>query len=111
MVTYTAGESVTFTVNQTTAFFFRGALNYDHGTKLVTLKPQSNPDQTTTTTISDYSSTLDFDQILYWQSGLNRDEAYAIQITQLGTTGQTTAFSFSELNIIDGCVYIFGTIM
>ena len=104
MATSTAGESVTFTLNQTTAFFLRGTLNYDHGHKSVTFTPHSNAGQATTTTILDYSTTLDFEQILYWQSGLDRDQSYTVQITQLAD-GTETSFSFSSLDIIDGCVY------
>ena len=100
MKTATAGESVTFTFNQTTAFFLRGTLNYDHGHKSVTFTPHSNAGQATTTTILDYSTTLDFDQILYWQSGLDRDQSYTVQITQLAD-GNSTNFSFSGLDIID----------
>ena len=103
MATTIAGEPVTFTLNQTTAFFLLGTLNADHGQKLVTFTPNSNPGQTTATTILDYSSTLDFDQILYWQSGLDRDQNYTVQITQLAEVN-ATSFSFSSLVIIDGYV-------
>ena len=106
MLTAVAGEAVTFTLSQTTAFFLRGALNNDHGPKSVKFAPVENSGQATTTTFLDYSTTLDFNQILYWQSGLDRDQSYTVQITQLADGG-ATSFSFSSLDIIDGCVDIF----
>ena len=107
MVTYVAGDFVTFTLNETTAFFLRGAVNFDHGFKLVTLTPYSDPSQSKTRIINDYSSILSFRTILYWESGLDRDETYRVQITPLAASSQPppgtgSSFSFSELDIIDG---------
>ena len=108
MSTIVAGESVTFTLNETTAFFLRGAANHDHGLKSVTFTPQSNPSQAKTTFISDYSSLLSFDTILYWESGLDRDQSYIVQVTPLAASSQLppggSGFSFSELDVIDGYV-------
>lgn len=93
---------MTFTLNQTSAFFLRGTVNRDHGPKTVTFTPQSNPSQIKTTIINDYSSVLSFASVLYWESGLDRNQTYTVQITQLGGPSQPTGFSFSELDIIDG---------
>lgn len=99
MVTNTAGESVSFTLQNATAFFLYGADNLDHGSKTVSVTPSSNPSEARTALINDQSSALDFRQILYWESGLNRDDTYTIEITEVGGT----AFSFSSLDILDGC--------
>lgn len=101
MVTDVPGESVTFVINQTSAFFLRGAVNHDHKAKFVTLTPLSNPSQAKSIIINDYSSLLDFSQILYWESGLDREENYSVQITQLGDPGVSASFSFNVLDIID----------
>ncbi|TCD60917.1 hypothetical protein EIP91_009290 [Steccherinum ochraceum] len=98
MVTNTAGESVSFTLQNATAFFLYGADNLDHGSKTVSVTPSSNPSEARTALINDQSSALDFRQILYWESGLNRDDTYTIEITEVGGT----AFSFSSLDILDG---------
>lgn len=109
MGTRVVGESVIFTINETTAFFLRGAVNYDHGPKVVTLTPYSDPSQSKTIIINDYSSILSFDTILYWESGLDRDQTYSVQLSSLSAgspsqlpPGSGPAFSFSELDIIDG---------
>ena len=101
MTTNVPGEAVTFTLNETTAFFLRGAVNHDHGPKTVTITPQNNPSQAKTTTINDFSSILSFETILYWESGLDRSQTYTVQITQLGGSLQSQSLSFSELDIID----------
>ncbi|THH32963.1 hypothetical protein EUX98_g1184 [Antrodiella citrinella] len=101
MVTNTAGESVSFTLSNTTAFFLRGALNNDHGPKTVTITPNSNPAQARNASFNDASSVLEFNQIVYWESGLDRDENYTVLVTDAGITG-STSFSISSLDIIDG---------
>ncbi|TCD60918.1 hypothetical protein EIP91_009291 [Steccherinum ochraceum] len=100
MLTASPGDSVSFTVTQTTAFFLYGAVNADHLPKTVSITPSSNPSQIRRTIINDFSSALDFKQILYWESGLDRDETYTVQIAQIGP-GETS-LSFSSLDLLDG---------
>ncbi|TCD60919.1 hypothetical protein EIP91_009292 [Steccherinum ochraceum] len=100
MVTASPGDSVSFTVTQTTAFFLYGAVNADHLPKTATITPSSNPSQIRRTIINDFSSALDFKQILFWESGLDRDETYTVQIAQIGP-GETS-LSFSSLDLLDG---------
>ncbi|TCD68536.1 hypothetical protein EIP91_010461 [Steccherinum ochraceum] len=92
--------SVSFTLSNTTAFFLYGAVNSDHHPKSVSIVPASNLNLIRRAIINDTSSALDFKQILYWESGLDRDEAYTVQIAQIGP--EETSMSFSSLDIIDG---------
>lgn len=103
MTTNIAGESASFTLSQASAFFLYGAVNHDHGMKVATLTPLSDPSKAKTTLLNDLSSALDFKQILYWESDLDRDQNYTVRITQVGGT----AFSFSSLDITDGFVRYF----
>ncbi|KAH8108146.1 hypothetical protein BXZ70DRAFT_40551 [Cristinia sonorae] len=104
MVTSTVGESVSFTLEQTTAFFLYGSMNFDHGQKLATLTPHSDPSKARTTVLNDYSSALDFFQIIYWEAGLDRNEHYSVQITQVGQAPGNIqpSFGFHSLLIMDG---------
>ncbi|TCD60920.1 hypothetical protein EIP91_009293 [Steccherinum ochraceum] len=100
MLTADPGDSVSFTLSNTSAFFLYGAVNSDHHPKTVSIVPASNANLIRRTMINDYSSALDFKQILYWESGLDRDETYTVRIAQIGP-GETS-LSFSSLDIIDG---------
>ncbi|KAH8100275.1 hypothetical protein BXZ70DRAFT_179619 [Cristinia sonorae] len=104
MFTATVGESVSFTVNQTTAFFLYASFDFDRGQKIVTVTPYSDPSKVRTTAVTDFSNALDFVQILYWEAGLDRDESYNVQIIQVGLTprGGTPNFRFHTLVTIDG---------
>ncbi|THV01104.1 hypothetical protein K435DRAFT_854077 [Dendrothele bispora CBS 962.96] len=100
MRTNTKNATVSFTLTNTTAFFLRGAVNYDHTTKNAILT--SNKDGSSeNTTINDFSTIFDFGQILYWKSDLNRNETYNVQITNVD---DSKFFSFGSLDLIDGYV-------
>lgn len=101
MVTFTQDESVSFTLMQTNAFFLWGAVNFDHGPKTATITPNNSSEEARTISLNDFSSLLDFKQIIYWESGLDRDQNYTVTITQTAPG----AFSFSRLDIIDRYVY------
>ncbi|KAH8100285.1 hypothetical protein BXZ70DRAFT_180298 [Cristinia sonorae] len=104
MLTSTLGESVSFTINQTSAFFLYGSCNRDHAKKVVTVTPYGDPSKAWTTTINDHSSILDFFQIIHWEAGLDRDESYNVQIIQAGLPPNNLApnFGFHSLVTIDG---------
>ncbi|THU87284.1 hypothetical protein K435DRAFT_620430, partial [Dendrothele bispora CBS 962.96] len=69
---------VTFTLQEATAFFLWGAVNHDHEEKSIALTSKNGASRLTT--INDTSSVLDFKQVLYWESGLDREDTYTIQI-------------------------------
>lgn len=101
MSTYTQGNSVSFTLVQTNAFFLWGTVNHDHGPKTATITPSNSSGEARATPLNDFSSLLDLKQIIYWESGLDRDQNYTVTVTQTDPGG----FSFSSLDIIDGSVY------
>ncbi|KAL0574499.1 hypothetical protein V5O48_007474 [Marasmius crinis-equi] len=102
MVTSTMGDTLTFTVNRSSAFFLWGAVNSDHQPgKRATITPTSDGQaQSKDTSLDDESNYLDFEQIIYWESGLDPDQNYTVQILNGGT--QAPNFSFNRLELIDG---------
>uniref|UniRef100_A0A0W0F4V7 Uncharacterized protein n=1 Tax=Moniliophthora roreri TaxID=221103 RepID=A0A0W0F4V7_MONRR len=99
MLTSTTGETVSCTLNKTNTSFLWGAVNFDHKSKKVILTATSIRAQTIL--IDDYSCALDLRQILYWESGPDRNETYTVEITQINAA---SSFSFSRLKVIDGAV-------
>ncbi|KAH8100264.1 hypothetical protein BXZ70DRAFT_179232 [Cristinia sonorae] len=106
MLTPTLGEAMSFTVNQTSAFFLYGSSNNNRDAKTVTITPFSDPSKARTTIVNDYSSLLDFFQIIYWEAGLDRDESYNVQLIQTGippgNPSGSPNFGFYSLVTVDG---------
>ncbi|KAK7471914.1 hypothetical protein VKT23_000016 [Stygiomarasmius scandens] len=98
MRTNAGGATVSFTLTNTSAFFLWGAVNNDHTPKIATLSSQKDG-QLKNVSIDDSSSIFDFTQVLYWESDLDRNETYTVQITNVDNSKY---FSFSSLDIIDG---------
>jgi len=98
MRTNAGGATVSFTLTNTSAFFLWGAVNNDHTPKIATLSSQKDG-QLKNVSIDDSSSSFDFTQILYWESDLDRNETYTVQVTNVDNSKY---FSFSSLDIIDG---------
>ncbi|KAK7040247.1 hypothetical protein VNI00_009713 [Paramarasmius palmivorus] len=101
MVASCPGGSLVFKVNQTSAFFIYGVVNNDHQWKTVTLRPGLNGESSKTTRYNDFSTVLDFRQVLHWESGLERDQEYEVEIVNEGGFG-TNFMSFHTLQLIDG---------
>ncbi|KAL0575304.1 hypothetical protein V5O48_006655 [Marasmius crinis-equi] len=102
MVTSTMGDTVTFTVNQASAFFLWGSVNWDHqpGKRATITASGSEQAQSRDINLDDESNYLDFEQIIYWESGLDPDQNYIVQIFNGGT--QTPNFGFNRLELIEG---------
>ncbi|THU75486.1 hypothetical protein K435DRAFT_814296, partial [Dendrothele bispora CBS 962.96] len=98
MFTNAGNATVSFTLRNTSAFFLWGDFNYDHTTKKAILTSQKDG-SSDIMTINDFSPVIDFIQILYWKSNLNRNETYDVQIINLENQ---KFFGFSSLDIIDG---------
>ncbi|KAL0063619.1 hypothetical protein AAF712_009478 [Marasmius tenuissimus] len=97
-------------IGQASAFILWGAVNYDHSSKRAMITWDGGQKDTRLNDISDY---LDFQQIIYWEGGLDRDKNYTVQIfnevdahRRIDLTADTRwpAFGFSRLELIDGCV-------
>ncbi|THU94104.1 hypothetical protein K435DRAFT_668987 [Dendrothele bispora CBS 962.96] len=100
MLINAGNATVSFTLRNTTAFFLWGAVNFDHTAKMAILTSQKDI-SAEAMTINDFSTVLDFIQILYWKSNLNRSDISTVQIISLENS---KALSFSSLDIIDGYV-------
>ncbi|KAF9262749.1 hypothetical protein L218DRAFT_839240, partial [Marasmius fiardii PR-910] len=77
------GASVTFTVNNASAFFIWGAVNYDHQTKearIWSADDAAERSQAKVTKLNDNSTYLDFEQIVYWESGLDSNRSYVVEV-------------------------------
>ncbi|KAK1231230.1 hypothetical protein PQX77_005654 [Marasmius sp. AFHP31] len=111
MTTFEFDNTLTFTVSQTSAFFLWGTVNYDHSNKRATITWGEGRKDTLLNDLSDY---LDFQQIIYWEGGLDRDKTYTVQIfNELDTHRRINSFnlmadipwpgfSFHTLELIDG---------
>ncbi|ESK80787.1 hypothetical protein Moror_8504 [Moniliophthora roreri MCA 2997] len=78
-------DTLSFTVEEASAFFLRGSLSFDHFLKQATITPGPNGEPFKTTVFNDYSTVLDFEQVLYWESGLDRDKTYDLELIDGGT--------------------------
>ncbi|KAK7058654.1 hypothetical protein VNI00_002290 [Paramarasmius palmivorus] len=94
-------DSVVFRFNQTSAFFLFGTLYFDHQWKTVTMKPGLNGDSSKITQLNDFSYTTDVNQTLHWESGLDRDQEYEVEIVIDENDGKNM-MSFHTLELIDG---------
>jgi hypothetical protein len=107
MSTNKNGASVAFTISKTSAFFLWGTLNRDHGNKTVTLT-SANGTLSKSIPINDYSSILDFNQIIYWESGLDREQTYLVTITvEPDSIISLNHLGFANLDLIDRFVVSF----
>ena len=103
MITFEVNATLTFEVNRASAFFLWGVVNYDHFSKTATITGEDG--QSKETRLDEQSTFLDFQQIIYWQSGLNPDKNYTVQIVNgKGEGDLLPAFGFNKLELIDGCV-------
>ncbi|KAL0575307.1 hypothetical protein V5O48_006658 [Marasmius crinis-equi] len=97
--TGTVNDALTFTINQTSAFFLWGTVNVDHQTDKRAMITGSGQALLRDASLNDTSNYLDFEQIIYWASGLDREQNYTVQIVN-GGTGMA-AFGFNKLELID----------
>ncbi|KAF9269192.1 hypothetical protein L218DRAFT_994105 [Marasmius fiardii PR-910] len=95
MFTTDHGDVVSFNLTKTSTFFLWGTVNQSHGSKNVSITGRNLSKMTI---LEDSSSVLDFWQVLYWESGLDRDETYTVTVMN----GNNSRLAFSALKIIDG---------
>ncbi|KAG7094088.1 hypothetical protein E1B28_007707 [Marasmius oreades] len=95
MITSDGGDVVSFKITNASAFIVWGTVNQNHGSKSVKF---TGPNVTKWTILEDSSSALDFWQILYWESGLDRNETYTVSVMNRNNS----KLAFSAVKIIDG---------
>ncbi|EEB91208.1 hypothetical protein MPER_10468, partial [Moniliophthora perniciosa FA553] len=93
--------SLVFRITNSSAFFVRGFVGAVQGSKSATLTPGLNGEPFKISVFDDFSSILDFDQILYWESGLDRDQTYTVEIRASGSSG-AGYMDIHTLDTIDG---------
>ncbi|EEB96336.1 hypothetical protein MPER_04544, partial [Moniliophthora perniciosa FA553] len=97
----TSDPSLGFTVTNCSAFFITGSVGLAHLSKTAILTPGLNGESSKVTIFNDYSPLYDFHQILYWESGLDRDQSYTVEIR--ATSGSSGSYIFFDaLDVIDG---------
>ncbi|KAJ8085524.1 hypothetical protein PM082_004342 [Marasmius tenuissimus] len=102
MVTKGSSDGLSFNVTSASAFILWGSLDRDHSIKRVTIFPDPRSGNSTRpkeTFMFDIGRYLDYQQILYWESGLDRETSYTVDILPFAPQ-QTLAFN--ELQLLDG---------
>ncbi|KAL0580033.1 hypothetical protein V5O48_001967 [Marasmius crinis-equi] len=95
-------DSLTFKVTNASGFILWGSLYSDHYPKRATLTPDPATNTSSKTTdINDICTMLDFQQALYWESGLDHGTTYTVQIANVDPD-RDSFLAFNELQILDG---------
>ena len=94
------GAYVTFNLDQTSAFFIYGLINFDLGPFSVTLTPPLDLGPPIITSYNSNAHWVSLDRVMYWASGLDRDKEYSVKITNLGQDAMPW-WDFSHIDIID----------
>ncbi|KAK1221982.1 hypothetical protein PQX77_015199, partial [Marasmius sp. AFHP31] len=98
-------DRLTFTVNSTSAFILWGSLWQDHYPKRVTISPDPRPNDSgapKSTDMYDVSQYFDYQQVLYWESGLDRNKEYTVEVSNIVSRSDPMLFAFNELQFLDG---------
>jgi len=95
-----AGAYLTFNLDQTSAFFIYGLINFDLGPFSVTLTPPTDFGSPVTTFYNSTARWVSLDRVMYFASGLDRDKEYSVKITNLGQAPMPW-WDFSHIDIID----------
>jgi hypothetical protein len=84
IITKANGDSLSFTINQTAAFFIRGSLNFDHNSFNATITQLPSGQLVKNGTYGECSRWLEFDAILYFATGLDPSSSYNVSIQNVG---------------------------
>ncbi|ESK91838.1 hypothetical protein Moror_10564 [Moniliophthora roreri MCA 2997] len=93
--------SLVFNVTNSSAFFLRGGVDGSGGPNVATLRPGLNGAPSKATVFNNLSPILDYDQVLYWESGLDRNQNYTVEIRSAEGSSSSNMMSFHTLDIID----------
>ncbi|KAK1216037.1 hypothetical protein PQX77_021339 [Marasmius sp. AFHP31] len=102
MVTIGRNDGLRFNVTSSNAFILWGSPNAGHPVKRATISPRPGSSDLTSTKdtfIFDIGRYLDFQQILYWEGGLDRETVYTVEISPFVDQQKT---AFNELQLLDG---------
>ncbi|KAK1220474.1 hypothetical protein PQX77_016757 [Marasmius sp. AFHP31] len=104
MATEGYNDGLRFNVTSAGAFILWGSLYSDHPVKRITISPKpgsSDPTSIKETFMHDTGPYGDFQQILYWESGLDRETSYTVDISAVADQQK---LAFNELQLLDGYV-------
>ncbi|KAK1216786.1 hypothetical protein PQX77_020582 [Marasmius sp. AFHP31] len=102
MATEGRNDSLRFNVTSAGTFILWGSLFEDHPVKRVTISPKpgsSDPMSIKETFMHDTGPYGEFQQILYWESGLDRETLYTVDISAIADQQK---LAFNELQLLDG---------
>ncbi|KAJ8085553.1 hypothetical protein PM082_004371 [Marasmius tenuissimus] len=103
MLTDGLNDSLRFNVTSASAFILWGSLYSDHYVKRIAISPRPGPNNLTgtkETLMYDTGRYGDFQQILHWESGLDRETSYLVEVSAF--KGQQR-IAFNELQLLNGC--------
>jgi len=101
------GSSASFTLTQASAFFVRGSMLQNATVDIFSVTvtpPKGQPPRTQK--FSPNSSFQDPNEILYWETDLNRDLSYGVEIKS-EVSGKDSFFGFRSVEIWDAGRYFF----
>ena len=81
MGTNMVDATLTFTVHGASTFFLWGTVNYNHLSKKAIITGEDGHSKETS--LEDISEFVDFQQIIYWESGLDPRNNYTVQIVNV----------------------------
>ncbi|KAJ8085592.1 hypothetical protein PM082_004410 [Marasmius tenuissimus] len=102
MITHGRNDGLRFNVKSASAFILWGSLDKNRPVKRVTISPSPGSSDLTsrkTTFMWDVSPYQDYQQILYWESGLDRETLYTVEILPFVSQ---QIIGFNELQLLDG---------
>lgn len=94
------GAYMTFKLDNASAFFIYGLVNYNLGLFSATLTPPYELGQSVTTYYNSNAHWTNLDRVMYWASGMDRNKEYSVRIMNLGEDNMPW-WVFSHIDIID----------
>ncbi|KAL0580032.1 hypothetical protein V5O48_001966 [Marasmius crinis-equi] len=95
-------DALRFQVKNASGFVLWGSMFSDHFPKRAKLTPDPATNTSSKSTdIYDICSMLDFQQVLYWESGLDHDTTYTVEITNIDPD-RNSFLAFNKLELLDG---------
>jgi hypothetical protein len=84
MITTNAGDTLFFALNETTAFFMRGSLNWDHNAFIVNIQPHPRGGNVKRRQLNSTTHWCDQLAVVYFETGLDPRTTYLISIVNIG---------------------------
>ena len=99
MITTNAGDTLFFALNETTAFFMRGSLNWDHNGFVVNIQPHPRGGNIKQRQFNTTTHWCDQIAVVYFETGLDPGTTYLISIVNIGGA-PGAAFALRHLDVM-----------